>query len=44
LVDASKKLMDEIKKLSDDKKYVMQAKGKFIAQADHGSTAKVIIN
>jgi disulfide oxidoreductase YuzD len=43
IVDLAKKLMDEIKS-SGDEKHIMQAKGKFIAQADHGSAANVTIN
>jgi len=44
ILDAAKKLMDEVEKSSGDENHVMQAKGKFIAQADHGSTANVTIN
>ena len=44
IIEAAKKLMDEIEKSSGDENHVMQAKGKFIAQADHGSTANVTIN
>ena len=44
ILEAAKKLMDEIEKSSGDENHVMQAKGKFIAQADHGSTATVTIN
>ena len=43
IVELAKKLMDEMKS-SGDEKHIMQAKGKFIAQADHGSTANVIIS
>ena len=43
ILDAAKKLMDEMKS-SGDENHVMQAKGKFIAQANHGSTANVIIS
>jgi len=35
--------MDEMKS-SGDKKHIMQAQGKFIAQANHGNTANVIIS
>jgi len=44
IVELAKKLMDEVEKSSGDENHVMQAKGKFIAQADHGSTANVTIN
>jgi len=43
IVELTKKLMDEIKS-SGNENHVMQAKGKLIAQADHGSTATVTIN
>ncbi|ETR68090.1 MAG: hypothetical protein OMM_10886 [Candidatus Magnetoglobus multicellularis str. Araruama] len=43
IVDAVKKLMDEMNS-SGDESHIMQAKGKFIAQADHGSTASININ
>jgi len=43
IVNAANLLMDEMKS-SGDEKHIMQAKGKFIAQADHGSTANVIIS
>jgi len=42
IVELAKKLMDEMKS-SGDEKHIMQAKGKFIAQADHGSTANISI-
>ena len=43
IIDAAKSLMDEMK-ASGNENHIMQAKGKFIAQADHGSTASVTIN
>jgi len=43
IVEAAKKLIDKMKSLGDEKN-IMQARGKFIAQADHGSTASVTIN
>ena len=43
IVEAAKKLMDEMKS-SGDEKHIMQAKGNIIAQADHGGTANVTIN
>jgi hypothetical protein len=43
ILEAAKKLMDEMKS-SGGKKNIMQAKGNFIVQADHGSTASVNIN
>jgi len=43
IVEAAKKLMDEMKS-SGNEKHIMQAKGNYIAQADHGSTASVTIN
>jgi len=42
IVELAKKLMDEMKS-SGGEKHIIQAKGKFIAQADHGSTANVTI-
>jgi len=44
ILEAAKKLMDEIEKSSGVENHVMQAKGKFIAQADHGSTANINIS
>jgi len=44
IVELAKKLIDELNKSSDNEKHIMQAKGKFVAQADHGSTANVTIN
>jgi len=43
IVEAAKKLMDEMK-LSSNEKHIMQAKGNCIAQANHGSSASVNIN
>jgi len=44
IVDAAEKLIDQIKKSFGVKKNVMEAKGKFIAQAYHKSKASITIN
>jgi len=44
IVQLAKKLMNEVNKSSGNEKHIMQAKGKLIAQANHGSTANVTIN
>jgi len=43
ILEAAKKLLNEMKS-SGNEKHIMQAKGNFIAQADHGSSASVTIN
>jgi len=44
IVKLAKNLMDGVKQYLGHEKHMMQAKGKFIAQADHGSTANVSIS